>query len=183
MDPQGPSQPSLNTAYDQPSNPAQSSAEYTASQSTSAARQRSDPTAERRMPNDAIREGGNDQSEATPTSVAYGVRDASKDAGDSMGPPVSNTEGEQMRAAGDGDIAAAQDKKHGFGEQSDLASELDRKKAEQARMKEPRGYGGGGGGDVDVQGAIGGNGRGFVGGGGEGADSLGGPMQSTHVDV
>ena len=101
-----------------------------------------------------------------------------------MGGPVSNQEGEQMRAAGDGDIAKAQDQKHGFGEQSDLASGLDKKKEEQARIKEARGYDGGGGSGVDVQGALGGGGKGFVGGGGEGVNSSGGgTMQSSHADV
>ena len=99
-----------------------------------------------------------------------------------MGGPVSNQEGEQMRAAGDGDIAAAQDKKHGFGEQGDLASGLDRKKEEQANIKNARGSGGSGG-AVDVQGAMSG-GKGFVGGGGSGVDSSGGgTMQSSHADV
>lgn len=91
-----------------------------------------------------------------------------------------------MRAAGDGDIAAAQDKKHGFGEQGDLASGLDRKKAQQAEIKDARSDGGGrGGGGVDVKGALGGGGRkAFVGGGGEDADSsASGPMQSSHADV
>ena len=84
MDPQGPSQPSLDTVYDQPSNPAQSSSEHAASQSTSASLQRSDPTAERRQANDAISQGGNDQSEAMPSSLGYGARDASGDAGESV---------------------------------------------------------------------------------------------------
>lgn len=84
LDPQGPSQPNLDTAYEQPSNPAQSSSEHAASKSTSASLRRSDPPIERRKPNDAIRDGGNDQSEATPTSVAYGVRDSSQDAGESV---------------------------------------------------------------------------------------------------
>ena len=99
---------------------------------------------------------------------------------------MSNQEGEQMRAAGDGDIAAAQDSKHGFGEQSSLTSDLDRKKAEQAQIKEQgRGGGGRGGGGVDVQGALGGGNKGFVGSGVEaGQDSeIGGGMQSTHADV
>lgn len=96
---------------------------------------------------------------------------------------MSNEEGEQMRAAGDGDIAVAQDKKHGFGEQSDLASGLDQKKAEQAAIKDARGSSGGGGG-MDVQGAVGGGGKGFVGVGGEGTNSSGaGTMQSSHADV
>ena len=100
-----------------------------------------------------------------------------------MGDPVSNQEGEQMRAAGDGDIAAAQESKHGFGEQGSLTSDLDRKKAEQAQIKD-QGRGGGGGG-VDVQGALGGGNKGFVGSGTEtGQDSeRGGGMQSTHADV
>ena len=71
-------------------------------------------------------------------------------------PGGSNVEGEQMRAAGEGDVARAQDHKTGFGEQADLASDLDRKKAEQAPMrediKEERERG------VDVGGAIGGRG-------------------------
>ena len=99
---------------------------------------------------------------------------------------MSNQEGEQMRAAGDGDIAAAQDSKHGFGEQSSLTSDLDRKKAEQAQIKgQGRGGGGGGGGGVDVQGALGGGNKGFVGSGAEtGLDSeRGGGMQSSHADV
>lgn len=101
-----------------------------------------------------------------------------------MGGPVSDLEGEQMCAAGDGDIAAAQDDKHGFGEQSSLTSDLDRKKAEQAEIKEAR-RGGGGGKGVDVQGALGGRNKGFVGGGGEtGHDSERGiGMQSSHANV
>ena len=89
-----------------------------------------------------------------------------------------------MSAAGDGDIAVAQERKHGFGEQTSLTSDLDRKKAEQAEIKDGRSNGGGGGGGVDVQGALGGGNKGFVGGKGEtGQDSEGGGMQSSHADV
>lgn len=46
---------------------------------------------------------------------------------------------------GEGEIAEAQDNKTGFGEQADLASDLDKKKAEQAdartEMKEQRAEG------------------------------------------
>lgn len=49
---------------------------------------------------------------------------------------VANTEAEQMRPFGEGEVAAAQDTKTGFGEQKDLASDLDRKKAEQAAARE-----------------------------------------------
>ncbi|KAL2037256.1 hypothetical protein N7G274_009945 [Stereocaulon virgatum] len=182
MDPQGASQPNLDTAYEHPSNPAQSSSEQAASQSKGASLQRSDPTLARRKPNDQINEGGNDESEATPSSLGYGARDASGDAGESMGEPVSSLEGEQMRAPGDGDVAVAQAKKHGSGEQGDLAADLDRKKADQARIKEKRGTGGGSGG-VDIEGAVGGAEKGFVGGGNEGPDSQGGSIQSSHEYV
>ena len=68
----------------------------------------------------------------------------------------SDVEGEQMRAPGEGDVYRAQLDKTGFGEQEDLASDLDRKKAEQAPMREEvesqRDRG------VDVGGAIGGRG-------------------------
>ena len=77
MDPQAPSQPNLNTAYEHPSNPAQDSSEEAASHSVGASLRRSDPTTERREPNDQ-------QSEATPSSLAYGARDASGDAGDKV---------------------------------------------------------------------------------------------------
>ena len=73
-----------------------------------------------------------------------------------MGGAVSNTEGEQMRAAGEGDIARAQDRKTGFGEQEELAAGLDDKKQEQAgrreAAKEQRKE------NVDVGGALGGRG-------------------------
>ena len=87
-----------------------------------------------------------------------------------------------MRAAGDGDIAAAQEHKHGFGEQSSLTSDLDRKKEEQAQIKHEIG-GGSGAKSVDVQGVLGSRDKGFVGGGGEtGQDSeRGGGMQSSHA--
>ena len=84
MDPTGPSQPSLDTAYEHPSNPAQSSSEQADSSTTSASLNRSMPTSDRRKPNDAINQQGNDQSEAMPSSLGYGARDASGDAGESV---------------------------------------------------------------------------------------------------
>ena len=41
-----------------------------------------------------------------------------------------------MRAPGEGEVYDAQQRKHGFGEQEDLASDLDRKKAEQSAQRE-----------------------------------------------
>ena len=73
-----------------------------------------------------------------------------------IAPGASDTEGEQMRAPGEGDVYRQQFHKTGFGEQADLASDLDRKKAEQAPLREEvaerREK------DVDVGGAIGGRG-------------------------
>lgn len=89
-----------------------------------------------------------------------------------------------MRAPGEGDIASAQDKKHGFGEQGDMASDLDRKKDEQAKIKEARG-GVQGGAGVDVGAAIGGGDKGFVGVNSENTNSAGRGtgMQSNHAEV
>jgi hypothetical protein len=59
-----------------------------------------------------------------------------------MGEAASDLDGEQMRAPGEGDVYRQQFKKTGFGEQEDLVSDLDKKKAEQAgarkEMKEAR---------------------------------------------
>ncbi len=86
-----------------------------------------------------------------------------------MGEPVSSLTGEQMRAPGEGDVASAQDRKHGFGEQADLASDLDRKKEDQQRRLDQSYEGDSGGksdtGGIDVQSAIGGAGKGVVGAG------------------
>ena len=42
---------------------------------------------------------------------------------------------EQIAPYGEGEVAAAQRNKTGFGEQEDLASDIDRKKAEQAGLR------------------------------------------------
>ncbi|KAL8840260.1 MAG: hypothetical protein Q9176_003952 [Flavoplaca citrina] len=192
MDPSGPSQPPLNTAYDHPDNPAsQTEGEKQSSQSISASIQRSDPTIDKRERGDAPVPSSHGEG-PTPSSLGYGARDSRGDTGESMGEPVSSLTGEQMRAPGEGDVASAQDRKHGFGEQADLASGLDRKKEEQQQRLDDR-YNGaasgkGGPGGVDVQNAIGGGGKGVVGasqgsgargdnegaeGGGRGLENLG----------
>lgn len=86
-------------------------------------------------------EQAHSQSEATPTSVARGIRGA---------PPGEETKGEthesvgrnqeldaqQMAAPGEGKIADAVDQKPGAsGAAPDLASDLDRKKAEQKEAR------------------------------------------------
>lgn len=86
MDPQAPSQPSIDTAYDNPDNPVdQTNAERKDATSISASQQRSDPISDRREPNDTIGERGSaSQNEATPSSLGYGARDSSGDAGESV---------------------------------------------------------------------------------------------------
>ena len=91
-----------------------------------------------------------------------------------------------MRAAGDGDIARAQDHKDGFGEQKSLTADLDRKKAEQGAIKEGiAGVGDGmSGGGVDVEGVLGGKGgMGFVGAVGRGNEDGAAGAQGDHTHV
>ena len=182
MDPSAPSQPPLDEAYEQPSNPSTKNPdEISSGTSTSTSYQRSDPSIDSRSPGD-LRDslsgqeggqGGEGGYKSNTGSLGYGAVGEEAKRGDQearYGAPVSNTEGEQMRAAGDGDIAKAQERKTGFGEQADLVGGLDRKMEEQRGVKERR-YGdadGGGdsGGGVDVQGVLGGK---VAGGGGSGA--------------
>ena len=73
-----------------------------------------------------------------------------------------------MRAAGEGDIASAQDTKHGFGEQGDLAAGLDAKKEMQQDKLRERRAGEEKGGGAEVGKAM--EGKGFVGAGSNGGD-------------
>ena len=69
MDASAPSQPPLNTAYENPSNPtSQDPVEKSSSQSTSASQSRSDAATEHRAPNDVPQE------EATPSALGAGGR-------------------------------------------------------------------------------------------------------------
>lgn len=84
MDPKGPSQPPLDTAYDQPSNPAtQTESEEQYSKSTSASIQRSDPVVDRRERGDVPVPSQHEEA-AVPSSLGYGVRDDRHDAGESV---------------------------------------------------------------------------------------------------
>ena len=84
------------------------------------------------------------QSEATPTSVARGVRGAgpgeeSKGLTEEDVGRHNELDGQQMRAPGEGDIATAVDEKPGAtGGQQGLETDLDRKKAEQAPAREAK---------------------------------------------
>ncbi|MCJ1240906.1 hypothetical protein MMC14_008910 [Varicellaria rhodocarpa] len=165
MDPQGPSQPPLDQVYNTQGNPADQSPQEQRSSSSNASSNSASLLDSRQ--NGDIPVPSTHQESATPSSLGYGARDSSKD-NENISPSTtspttnSNNEGEQMRAAGEGDIYKAKFNKTGFGEQDDLASDLNRKKAEQASMrekvKEERSE------KVDVGGALGGReGVGLVG--------------------
>jgi len=151
MDPKAPAQPKLDTAYDTAGNPAERTSHE---QSKAAAKESTNTgaTAEDRGQGDIPVPSTHDD-RATPSSLGIGARNASGDKGENVGPGASNLDGEQMRAPGEGDVYKKQFSKSGFGEQEDLAGDLDRKKAEQAdaraeiesHRKE----------DVDVGGALG----------------------------
>lgn len=85
MDPQGPSQPSLDTVYDQPDNPAQSQPEHDASRTAAASDARAAPAMQRRGP----KEDDSDGRAMMPTSLAYGQPDARHDAGEAVSVPFS----------------------------------------------------------------------------------------------
>lgn len=68
-----------------------------------------------------------------------------------------------MRAPGEGEVYSAQLKKTGFGEQGDLAAGLDRKREEQDRIKAERNGISEKENSIDVEGVVGGEGKGFVG--------------------
>ncbi|KAI5202220.1 hypothetical protein AUEXF2481DRAFT_7716 [Aureobasidium subglaciale EXF-2481] len=134
LDPTGPSQPNLDTAYKVAGNPA------TKEPVEQAQAYHKDDSAsiEKRVPS----EQAHDQSEATPTSVARGIRGAPPgeevkgETHESVG-RNKELDGEQMAAPGEGKVADVVDRKPGAtGAAPDLASDLDRKKEEQQEARE-----------------------------------------------
>jgi len=136
LNPSGPAQPTLNQAYTTPGNPADKEPAEQAQSKINASSKA--PKTDQRIP----QEQSSDQTQAMPTSVAYGIRGA---------PPGEEAQGkthedvgrsneldaEQMAAPGEGKIADAVDEKPGAtGSQVGLESDLDRKKAEQAPARE-----------------------------------------------
>ncbi|KAH6878893.1 hypothetical protein BKA58DRAFT_105125 [Alternaria rosae] len=141
LDPQGPSQPSLNQAYITPGNPAQKDpkeqvqTEFNATDNAA--------TVDQRIP-------------TKQATDAEGLRNAKFEEGMGVhGAPAGEErkglthedvgrhkelDGQQMAAPGEGRVADAVAKggkgMGGGGEQPDLASDLDRKKAEQAEARE-----------------------------------------------
>ena len=132
LDPQGPAQPTLDQAYDTPGNPTDHTPQEK-SRATANASTNSGTKTEKRDSGDIDIPSTHDQG-AQASSLGRGVHDASGDK--PTGEVTSELDGEQMRAPGEGDVMQRQFEKGGFGEQEDLASDLDRKKAEQAGARE-----------------------------------------------
>lgn len=132
LDPQGPAQPKLDQAYDTPGNPTDHTPQEKSKASANATTN-SSTKSEKRDPGDIDIPSTHDHG-AEASSLGYGARDASGDK--PTGEVGSELDGEQMRAPGEGDIMQKQFEKSGFGEQEDLASDLDRKKEEQAGARE-----------------------------------------------
>ncbi|KAI1770731.1 hypothetical protein F4818DRAFT_445913 [Hypoxylon cercidicola] len=137
MDPSGPAQPPKDTAYKTQGNPVSSNpSEHRKAQHHV---QNGRPV-EERFPTS----GGqsSDLGEAAPSSLGYGIHGAP--AGEEQYGRTQEQvgrgrelEGDQMRAPGEGDVADVVDRKPGAsGSQPDLASDLDRKKQEQASKRE-----------------------------------------------
>jgi hypothetical protein len=86
MNPTGPSQPTLNTSYNTEGNPAQHDPveERTASEN---ANLNSRSLVDKRECGDIPVPSSHGQ-EATPSSLAYGERDSSKDKGEAVSPPI-----------------------------------------------------------------------------------------------
>ncbi|KAI2471059.1 hypothetical protein F4781DRAFT_151062 [Annulohypoxylon bovei var. microspora] len=134
MDPSGPPQPPKSTAYETQGNPATSN--------PSEQRSARDHPHGKKVAERVPQAQSSGLADATPSSLGYGIHGAP--AGEErygrtqeqVG-RAQELEGEQMRAPGEGDVAGAVERKSGAaGEQPDLAGDLDRKKREQASMRE-----------------------------------------------
>lgn len=124
MDPQGAAQPPLSTAYKVEGNPATANPveEEASHQKPHGQRQ------EKRLPGSQ----SSGVQDAQPSALGAGVRGAPPGE-ESQGKSTEQIgrhrelEGEQMRAPGEGDVAAAVEGKHGAtGAEPDLANDLDR---------------------------------------------------------
>lgn len=134
MDPSGPPQPPKHAAYETQGNPATS----TPSEQRSARHHPHGKPIDERVPSSQ----SSSLSEALPSSLGYGVHGAP--AGEEQYGRTQEQvdwsrelDGDQMRAPGEGEVASAVERKPGAsGSQPDLASDLDRKKREQAPKRE-----------------------------------------------
>lgn len=176
MDPAAPSQPSKQTAYDQTGNPS----EQTTAEREFATRHVSNaPPVERRTAESIPSTHSNDP---TSTSLGYGETGPLKERpiasdGETVAGRDPNLEGEQMRAPGEGDVASAvtgtQTRTYGTGQ--DVGADIDKKTEEHKAAlhakgqktpgeieREEREDWTGKKGDVDLEGALGGRGKGVV---------------------
>ena len=128
LDPQAPSQPNLNQVYDTQDNPA---SQDPVEKSNAASYNQDAQPIDHRRPHDVPQSHN-----AEPGKSALGYGETGPLTEKQGIEPSNDQDGEQMRAPGEGDIAAKQDHKGGFGSEGDLASDLDRKKAEQAPLRE-----------------------------------------------
>ncbi|KAI9838612.1 MAG: hypothetical protein M1819_004926 [Sarea resinae] len=142
MDPKGPSQPSQAQAYTTSGNPA----DQTPSESRTA-----DATSDLNTEKVSRRGPSSGSSDPTPSALGYG---GSGEKDKPAGLPSDEQDGEQMAAPGEGEILKAQWDKTGTAEEAEIGGDLDRKKAEQAPLREEiqgqREKG------VDIGGALGG---------------------------
>ena len=138
MDPSGPSQPSWPAAYETKGNPADSNPAEQRNAEQKQQQQRS-PLTEDRKPGSKQHSSTAD---ALPSSLGQGSRGplqgeerhgrSDEDVG-----RHNELDGEQMRAPGEGRVAQAVEDKPGAGPlEPDFASDLDRKKQEQAQLRE-----------------------------------------------
>lgn len=128
MDPQGPSQPSQQTGYNQPTNPS--------TKTTSEKSQSQDPSGssaapvDHRQPHDVP---SSHTSNATPSALGRGdtgsLKTKDTSASDTQNYSKSELDGEQMRAPGEGDVASAVTEKKfgGHGEEEGLMQNMDEK--------------------------------------------------------
>ncbi|KAI1650597.1 uncharacterized protein F4817DRAFT_236700 [Daldinia loculata] len=134
MNPSGPAQPPKDTAYKTEGNPVSSNP----SEQHSAQHHTHGKPVDKRSPSDQPSGLG----DAVPSSLGYGIHGApagEEKYGRTYEQVGRNKEldGDQMRAPGEGDVASAVERKPGAsGSQPDLASDLDRKKQEQASKRE-----------------------------------------------
>ncbi|KAI1762069.1 hypothetical protein GGR53DRAFT_468674 [Hypoxylon sp. FL1150] len=142
MDPSGPAQPPKQSAYETQGNPVSSKpSELQQQRQHEHKHAQGGRSVEQRSPADTQSQSSG-IGEALPSSLGYGIRGAP--AGEERFGRTQEEvgrgqelEGEQMRAPGEGDVASAVERKPGAsGEQPDLASDLDRKKEEQAAKRE-----------------------------------------------
>lgn len=140
MDPQGPSQPSQQAGYNQPNNPSsQTTSEQSQSQNATST---TTPPIDHRQPHDIP---STHASTATASSLGRGdtgpLRERDISASDAQNYSKSELDGEQMRAPGEGDVAAAVEQKKfgGHGEEGELGENMDEKARDHAAALHERG--------------------------------------------